>query len=105
MAQDDFDWFARDFWALEPNPCCRRKCRRGPWAYTSERDVYSFGLGSVHRKADGNTVVTFSTAGQMDEVDENGELVWRLEASLGTGLGYTTWLETLYPSEEELYAR
>lgn len=75
------------------------------WAYTSERDVYSFGLGSVHRKADGNTVVTFSTAGQMDEVDENGELVWRLEASLGTGLGYTTWLETLYPSEEELYAR
>ncbi len=49
-------------------------------------------LGDVQRLPNGNTLVSFSTASKMDEIDADGTLVQSM-----TGLsGYAEWRETLY---------
>ncbi|MCP4809100.1 MAG: hypothetical protein GY913_13215 [Proteobacteria bacterium] len=75
------------------------------WDYWGDEDLYSFGLGSVQRVDGDHTMVTWSTAGRVEEVDADGELVWRLETDLGTGVGYTTWLPNLQLSGADMYAR
>ncbi len=75
------------------------------WSYQGDLDLYVFGLGSTQRLDTGATVVTWSTAGQIEEVDADGQLVWRLNADIGAGIGFTTWMEDLYPGPEELWAR
>jgi hypothetical protein len=49
-------------------------------------------LGDVQRLPNGNTLVTFSIAGSMDEIDASGDLVQHIT---GPG-GYADWRETLY---------
>jgi len=66
------------------------------WEYFTEPRVYCYVLGDVTRRVDGNTFVTWSTAGQFEELDPAGELVWSANLELGAGLGYTSHLETLY---------
>ncbi len=65
------------------------------WSYEPDPDVYSFSLGDVSRLEGGNTLVTFSTAGQVQEVTPAGEVVWELSMGLGGALGYVTWVESL----------
>jgi len=61
------------------------------WSYESDKS--SSTLGDVQRLPNGNTLVTYSNAGVMHEVDPDGELV----QSLATGsLGYATHRPTLY---------
>jgi len=45
----------------------------------------------------GNLLVTWATAGQMEEITPEGELVWQPKAALGGGFGYTTHMDSLYP--------
>lgn len=66
------------------------------WSYSPDPCVFSFSLGDVSRLDSGNSLVTFSNQGQIDEVDPDGELLWRLNASLGGAIGYTTFLEDLH---------
>ncbi len=66
------------------------------WSYTPDPCVFSFSLGDVTRLDSGNSLVTFSNQGQIDEVDPDGELLWRLNSSLGGAVGYTTFLEDLH---------
>lgn len=66
----------------------------------TELDRYQPGLGTpilgdVQRLDNGHTLVIFSYNGEVHELDENGELTWRLSASLGGAMSYLTWLETL----------
>jgi hypothetical protein len=49
-------------------------------------------LGDVQRLPNGNTLVTFSIAGTMDEIDASGSVVQHIS---GPG-GYAEWRETLY---------
>ena len=65
------------------------------WSYRPDPDVYSFSLGDVQRLESGNTLVTFSNQGQVDEVSPDGELVWRLNMSIGGALGYLTHVDAL----------
>ena len=65
------------------------------WTYGPDPDVYSFSLGDVARLDSGNTLVTFSTAGQVQEVTPGGEVVWELSMGLGGALGYVTYVEQL----------
>ena len=67
------------------------------WSYTSDPVLYCFALGDTSRLPDGETLVVFSTSGQIDQVSPDGERTWRLRLSLGGALGYTTWVESLYP--------
>jgi hypothetical protein len=55
-----------------------------------EGPVYSAILGDVQRLENGNTLVTFSSAGLIQEVDASGDLVRQMTWPLGTALGYTT---------------
>ncbi len=66
------------------------------WAYEPDPPLSVFAFGDVHRHPSGNTLITWSGAGQMDEVTPGGEVVWRINVELGATLGYTTWMASLY---------
>lgn len=65
------------------------------WQYVSDPVLYVPALGDVTRLDDGSTLVTWSTAGQLDLVSPDGEVEWRLNLGLGGGLGYTTLIDEL----------
>ena len=65
------------------------------WQYVPDPQVYCYGMGDVHRLPSGNTLVTWSSAGMIDEVTPNWELVWRSKMELGSGIGYLTHHERL----------
>jgi len=65
------------------------------WSYRPKPDIYSFSLGDVQRLESGNTLVTFSNQGLIEEVSPEGEVLWRLSMSVGGALGYLTHLDTL----------
>jgi hypothetical protein len=67
------------------------------WEYRAEFPLFCYTYGDVNRMENGNTLVTWSTSGQMEEVTDDGEIVWQMKASLGGGFGYTTQLDSLYP--------
>lgn len=69
------------------------------WEHNSDPAVYCYVLGDVMRLEGGNTLATWSTAGMFEELGPDETLVWSANLELGAGLGYTTPLETFYPSE------
>lgn len=66
------------------------------WLYEPEQPISVYAFGDVHRHPSGNTLITWSGAGQIDEVTPDGEVVWRINVELGATLGYTTWMGSLY---------
>ncbi len=66
------------------------------WEYWSDPSLTCVTLGDVHRFDGGNTLITYSYSGQMQEVTPEGEPVWVLSASMGGVFGYTTPVESLY---------
>ena len=69
------------------------------WEYHADPALFCYVLGDVDRLDNGNTLVTFTTAGQIDEVSPNGDLIWRLNTGIGAGMAYTRQVATLYPAE------
>ncbi len=69
------------------------------WNYTTDPTLFVPAGGDVHRLPSGNTLVTWSTAGQIDETTPEGDLVWRLNTDLGAGIFYTIWQESLYETD------
>ncbi len=67
------------------------------WAYEDPGCLLTTFLGSAQRLAGGNTVVTWSTSGQVDEVTPDGEIAWRINAPLGAGIGFTRRVPFLGP--------
>lgn len=65
------------------------------WTHVADPPLFSIGFGDVTRLPSNHTLVTWSSAGQIDEVNEDGNLVWQLNAAMGAGFGYTTWIESL----------
>jgi len=66
------------------------------WSYSANPVIYSFVLGDVHRFDDGDTLVTWSTGGQIDRVDASGELVWQLNTEMGYAVAFDTVLDSPY---------
>jgi hypothetical protein len=62
-------------------------------SYASSTGAHSDSLGDVQRLPNGNTLVTFSNDGLIEEVDPSWSIVQKLEAS---SFGYADWRETLY---------
>ena len=71
------------------------------WAYQPEPPLEIYALGDVTRLPSGNTLVTWSTAGQVTEVTPAGEVVWQASMDMGGGLGYLSWVPTLYVATGE----
>ncbi len=66
------------------------------WDYYPDPRLGIYAYGDASRLPNGNTLITWSSAGQMDEVTPQGEVVWRLNLDLGAGFGYAVWRESLY---------
>jgi len=63
------------------------------WELESSLGLSSMILGDVHRFDSGNTLITWSYGGVIEEVDPEGDTLWSVEASVGGAFGYTSWLE------------
>ena len=62
-------------------------------AYKSSTNYHSDTLGDVQRLPNGNTLVTFSNNGLIEELDSS----WNVVQSLSGGtFGYADWRPTLY---------
>ena len=69
------------------------------WSYLSDPPVFVPAGGDVKRLPSGNTLVTWSTAGQIDEVDADDQCVWKANLALGAGFFYVNWQGDLYEPE------
>ena len=63
--------------------------------YASSTKDHSDSLGDVQRLPNGNTLITFSNTGRIEEVDKSWNLVQTLKAQ---SLGYAEWRPDLYGS-------
>ena len=59
------------------------------WEQHADPSMFCAALGDVDRLENGNTLITWSPAGQIDEVDPDGNVVWRVRAELGAAFGFT----------------
>ena len=66
------------------------------WSYTSTPPISNVILGDVQRLDNGNTLVTYSLDGTVDEVDSNRNLLQRLAWPSGKFIGYSTKRKSLY---------
>jgi hypothetical protein len=62
-----------------------------PGAAPLRRGDYSQNLGDVQRLPGGNTLVTFSNASVMKEIDGQGNVVLQVNGASGTRFGYALW--------------
>jgi len=63
------------------------------WSYDADGAYSTKILGDVQRLDSGHTLITWSTAATMEEVDPTGQLHWQAVFGFGTVLGYNTLLE------------
>lgn len=66
------------------------------WSYKPVPSIYSFVLGDVHRYDDGDTLVTFSVAGELNRVTPEGDAEWVLNTELSYALGFVDPQDDLY---------
>ena len=66
------------------------------WRYESESCLTVFGLGGIERFDNGHTMLIWSTAGQVDEIDARDRLVSSTVTEFGYAFGYGQRLERLY---------
>ncbi len=69
------------------------------WSNVADPPLFIPAGGDVSRLPSGNTLITWSTAGQIDEVTPEGERVWQLQTDLGAGVFYTVWQDDLYTTD------
>ena len=64
--------------------------------YQPDPPLYNVAGGDVIRLESGNTLVTWSFLGRIEEVSADGSIVAQLQMPLGGGFGYVKWVEDLY---------
>ncbi|MDP2307602.1 MAG: aryl-sulfate sulfotransferase [Pseudomonadota bacterium] len=67
------------------------------WHHTSDGCLLVPYLGGAERLPGGNTLVSWTTAGQLDEVTPDGTSAWRVNTAFGAGVGFSTRVPTLTP--------
>ena len=68
------------------------------WEYAMDPPRYNPAMGDVRRMDSGNSLITWSLLGEIDEVTPGGEVVRKLNTEAGAILGYTTWLDEFPPT-------
>lgn len=68
------------------------------WSHTASPTIYGFVLGDVHRFDDGDTLVTWSVAGQVDRVSPDGTVTGSTSTGIGDAFGFNSILDSLYPA-------
>ncbi len=65
------------------------------WDYWPDPSLYTYSMGGVSRLSSGRTVVNFATSGQVDVVEPDDSVVWRINAGVGGAFGYAEWEPSL----------
>jgi hypothetical protein len=65
------------------------------WEYASDPPMDVYSLGDVHRLSGGETLITWSTAGLAEVVEQDGEVSWSAALELGSAFGYSRFYESL----------
>lgn len=65
------------------------------WRYHHDPPLRVEALGSVDRLSTDGTVIIWSTAGEVQVVDPQGEVDWQLNTQVGAGLGFSDRVEKL----------
>lgn len=73
----------------------QRMTARMVWTYTPSPSIASPIMGSVQRLRSGNTLVGFSVAGRLVEVDARSRVLWGAELTLGPGRSPTQFYRAL----------
>lgn len=66
------------------------------WSYGETNPTYSLAEGQARRLDNGNTLVSWSSAGIIREITEGGDVVWELQASLGGAVVGATLFDDFY---------
>ena len=66
------------------------------WEHAAASGLYSGSFGDACRLPSGNTLVAFSGAGEIGEVDPGGAVLWRLTAPDEVTFGYVLYVDSLY---------
>lgn len=66
------------------------------WSYSSDPPIDTFVLGDVFRLEDGRTYVDFAVGGQVDLVEPDGTVDWRVSSPLGYAFGFMVPEPSLY---------
>ncbi len=66
------------------------------WSHAADECFLVYCLGDAQRLWNGNTAVNWSTAGQIDEIAPDGEVVWRVNSGFGFGFGFSSRVQELY---------
>jgi hypothetical protein len=71
---------------------------RSDWSVinTFDTGLSTPNLGDVQRLPGGNTLITYSNAGELREVDPGGNVVLSITRTGGPNFGYTMWRDSLY---------
>lgn len=68
---------------------------RRVWSYRSPDCLLVTFLGGAERLPGGNTVITWSSSGQIDEVTPDGRVTRRINTAVGTAFGASSWAPEL----------
>jgi len=66
------------------------------WVYSGDGCISVFGLGAAYRHRDDRTLAVWSTAGHMQEINAEGELIFEMVVDFGQGFGYSQRVDSLY---------
>ena len=66
------------------------------WSYHSDDCVLVLFYGEARRLDNGNTLVFFSSSGQISEASPEGETVWQVNADIGGAFGFGERAVSLY---------
>lgn len=69
------------------------------WSSGSQDDLHSYAEGQARRLENGNTLVNYSTTGILQEVTPEGDVVWEVQADLGSTILGATFFEDFYAGE------
>lgn len=66
------------------------------WTYAHDPPIWVFAKGDVHRFSNGNTLVTWSPAGEIQEVDPESKVIWQVNTDLGFAMTFVNYEDSLY---------
>ena len=66
------------------------------WRYRPDPDILVFAKGDVDRLDNGDTLVVWSSSGEIQQVDPEGAVVWQLNTDLGTAITFIQRVDALY---------
>ena len=66
------------------------------WSYIRDPGVYVYAKGDVERLSNGNTLVTWSSSGEIQEVQPDGTVQWQVNTELGAANTFVNRVDSLY---------